>query len=236
MAKQQKLIKEIPNLWRPEFIPYYPEKVDRWKLNDKEGLMYGFIRHFLKNCSGRFFFTNEQLRYVLGTKISRNATITEIIRGLTKKCPEITLTYKRKEGGGKIRLISYVNQNPQLRQTVTYNYAKPQTIENTVNNTLRDITKEFQEISDKWEKNPNKIVLLDQREAFLAHWLEKSPNGKKCRWEMEKVFNVPKRWNTWIKNFEKWSKPKEFKKPIDNASRTGFGSLSDSLKSRKLSD
>lgn len=97
----------------------------------------------------------------------------------------------------------------------------------------RNITKEFKEVSDKWEGSPNKTILLEEKEKFLAYWLEKSPNGKKCRWEMERVFDIRRRWGTWIKNVEARQKPKEFVKTVrDTAPRSGFGSISDVIKNR----
>lgn len=123
MARQQKLIKEIPNLWRPEFIPFYPAEKEKYRLNDMETLIYGFVRFFLKNCSGRFYFTNEQLRYVL-VGVKRDGTISDIVSGLAKKCDEIKVSYVVKKTGGKIRMMEYSgsrlteNRNSDLRKTV----------------------------------------------------------------------------------------------------------------------
>lgn len=41
---------------------------------------------------------------------------------------------------------------------------------------------------------------------FISYWQEKSPRGRKMRWEKEKVFDVNRRLRTWFKNSRKWKK------------------------------
>lgn len=61
-----------------------------------------------------------------------------------------------------------------------------------------------------------KIENPDSRELekFLSYWEEKSEGGKKERWQMEKVFDVARRWNTWLGNKEKFGS-KDKKEPMD---------------------
>lgn len=75
----------------------------------------------------------------------------------------------------------------------------------------RDIESEFNSLLEFKENNPNKTLLLEEKTKFISYWTEKSPNGKKCRWEMEKVFDIKRRWGTWLRNVESRMKPKEFK-------------------------
>ncbi len=222
MAKQQKLIKEIPTFWRPEFIPYFPEKKAQYKLNDRETLMYGFIRFFLKNSSGRFFFTNEQLRYIFGGK--RDKTISDVMMSLVDKCPEIEVSYQTKQDGGKVRFISYKG-NTEWRKSALPMGGKTPIIQNTNKNTITDIEKiPLKELFEKEVKIPDnqyKYLLTEEKSKFLSYWTERSHNGKKERWEMEKVFDVKRRWGTWVRNVELRMKPKEFKKQVDIAPRGG---------------
>lgn len=59
--------------------------------------------------------------------------------------------------------------------------------------------------------------------AFFDHWSEHSPNGKKMRWEMEKVFAIEKRLTTWkrnennFKSFGRGEKKSKFEQNISNA-------------------
>lgn len=41
---------------------------------------------------------------------------------------------------------------------------------------------------------------------FIEYWTEHNSKGKKMRFEMEKVFDISRRWATWIKNNEKFTK------------------------------
>ena len=42
---------------------------------------------------------------------------------------------------------------------------------------------------------------------FYNYWVEMNPNGKKMRFEMERVFDVVRRLATWKSHDKKWSKP-----------------------------
>lgn len=45
---------------------------------------------------------------------------------------------------------------------------------------------------------------LAEKENFLDYWTEKNLNGKKERWQMEKVFDVRRRYRTWLRNSKNW--------------------------------
>lgn len=49
---------------------------------------------------------------------------------------------------------------------------------------------------------------------FLPYWREKSPGGKKERWEMERVFDPKRRIATWLMNNHKRQKDYKCKKPM----------------------
>ena len=51
------------------------------------------------------------------------------------------------------------------------------------------------------EKGLNKKEI----EKFINHWGAHNEGGKKMRWEMEKVFDLPRRINTWKANNDKWN-------------------------------
>lgn len=40
--------------------------------------------------------------------------------------------------------------------------------------------------------------------AFFDYWRERNPNGKKMRFEMEKVFDLRRRLTTWESKNEEW--------------------------------
>jgi hypothetical protein len=212
MARQKKLFKEIPTLWRPEFIPFYPTEKAKYKLNDKETLVYGFVRHFLKNCAGRFYFTNEQIRYAL-VGLDKDNSISRILRNLARKCPEITLEYEIKKGGGKTRLIGF--KGVELAKMRVQNSQKSEGIEsnvNSINNNYIGLKEIFERTITLNSQSPYYTLLIEEKKKFIDYWTEKSPNGKKERWQMEKVFDLKRRWGRWLRNVEKRINPKDYQK------------------------
>lgn len=56
-------------------------------------------------------------------------------------------------------------------------------------------------------------------EKFLNYWTQKNHNGKKELWQMQKVFDVPKRLATWASKEKDWERPKFEKVPSDEELR-----------------
>ena len=55
-------------------------------------------------------------------------------------------------------------------------------------------------------------------EDFLSYWFEIGINDKKHKFEKQKSFDWVRRWNTWLKNNEKWQKEKSSAKKENNFS------------------
>lgn len=87
-------------IFTPEFIPYYPalRKLD---LTTYQILIYGFIKFYITNGTGRFYFTNNQIAEIFNCG---ERTVTE---ALTRLAEKRLLIIKRKirAGGGQIRFI-----------------------------------------------------------------------------------------------------------------------------------
>lgn len=89
-------------LFKPEFIPFYLAEVKKYNFSNTEGLVYGFIRFYLRNNpNGKFYFTNDQLAYMLDVSPS---TISNSIAKICN-CGEFKVTYKIKTNGGTYRLL-----------------------------------------------------------------------------------------------------------------------------------
>lgn len=72
------------------------------------------------------------------------------------------------------------------------------------------LTEEFiNKIKDKFEIDLDIIKL--EMENFYLYWTEKNPAGTKERWEMQKTFDIQRRFYTWIWNNKKWAKPQNKK-------------------------
>jgi len=108
-------------LFKPEFIPFYIAEVEKYHFNKTEGLLYGFIRFYLKNSpNGRFYFTNEQLAKILNT--SEQTISNSLVK--VCKCGEFKVSYKIKANGGTFRLIENYksdykkNYSPTIRKVI----------------------------------------------------------------------------------------------------------------------
>lgn len=81
------------------------------------------------------------------------------------------------------------------------------------------------EIENRKFKFLNEIGLFKEKcsektlNKFCDYWTEHSANGKKMRFEMEKVFDISRRLNTWISNETKFNKS-EPSKIIENKQYT----------------
>lgn len=51
-------------------------------------------------------------------------------------------------------------------------------------------------------------------DKFIDHWGAHNEGGKKMRWEMEKVFDMSRRMNTWKSNNDKWNFSSGTTKPV----------------------
>lgn len=49
-------------------------------------------------------------------------------------------------------------------------------------------------------------VLKSSARKFYEYWTEKNPNGRKERWQMEKVFDVRRRFKKWLDNEKSYRK------------------------------
>ena len=57
--------------------------------------------------------------------------------------------------------------------------------------------------------NSDNLYIREQLRDFYLHWSEKKPNWKKERWEMEKTFDVNRRFHKWLSNASKWNPQKK---------------------------
>lgn len=74
------------------------------------------------------------------------------------------------------------------------------------------------------------------KEEFLSYWTEKNAGGKKERWQMEKVFDVKRRWNTWLKNEAKFNKTRKSNppEPIGWVSKPQISNISPEQRAKNL--
>lgn len=59
---------EGKKLYKPKFILIHTDIRDNYKLSLRECQMYGYIKYYLDKYGGEFYFTDEDLKPVLGVK------------------------------------------------------------------------------------------------------------------------------------------------------------------------
>ena len=82
---------------------------------------------------------------------------------------------------------------------------------------LREDVNENEDLSVREDSFKKEVLKKDypkeMLKEFISYWTEHNPNGKKMRFEMEKVFDLNRRLSTWNRRSKKFPKKKEqFKK------------------------
>lgn len=77
---------------------------------------------------------------------------------------------------------------------------KPKSLYDKIDDRKKSLWNSIRQVGK--EKGYQKEMCLE----FYAYWTEKNPAGKKMRFEMEKVFDIGRRLNTWLLHDKKWSK------------------------------
>ena len=91
-------------------------------------------------------------------------------------------------------------------------------VETKVSHTLKDLMLEtLNKESFINEYNSSEDVIKKEMMKFYLYWSEKKPNWKKELWEMQKTFDVSRRFHKWLDNNSKWNKNTE---PIDRSNLT----------------
>lgn len=101
-----------PTIYQPEFIPYYPAVAKQYGLNPVETLVYGFVRFYTTATNNKFYFSNEQIGFMVDRKKSQiSAAVNKLVNvGL------LNSEYQTKAKGGQIRLLG-VNRLPKNRKS-----------------------------------------------------------------------------------------------------------------------
>ena len=123
--QQNEINKETAKfVFTPEFIPFYPAIQKKHNLSQTETLLYGFIRFYLANGTGKFYFSNSQLAKILDVSSS---TINIAVAKLSKE-NLIEKSTKIGAGGGTIRFIKKIriseNDYPECQKTDSPNIRK----------------------------------------------------------------------------------------------------------------
>lgn len=180
------------------------------KLKIMEKLFYSHILSLDNN--GECFASNKHFSQTFGLSKGRSS---EIITSLENK-GFITIEYSRvgkqiaKRSITPIRKTEYPyseNTDTPIRKT---EQGYSENTKERINNKT-DIKKES--FIKSVLSNPKYIpaIHLDQDDpgGFISYWTEKGIKDNKMRFEKETSFDITRRLATWIKNNDKWQKPKQ---------------------------
>lgn len=74
---------EGKKIFKPKFIPIYTDVRDNYNLNLRDSQMYGFIKFYIDKTANEFYFTDDDLKIILGVK--SRTPISKAISNLKKK-------------------------------------------------------------------------------------------------------------------------------------------------------
>ena len=155
-----------------------------------------------KNASEELNMSEQNIRTVLkNLEKSKNLTIKT-----TNKFSVITiLNWELYQGNGNVT-NQQTNKELTNNSPATNHKQECKNDKNEKNKNEEGGKKEFLPLPLRFElieKDFNPFELKCKKE-FLEYWMEKSLNGKKERWQFEKVFDIKRRFRTWLnKNFKK---------------------------------
>lgn len=82
---------EGKKLYKPEFIPIYPDIRDRYNLKPREAQTFGFIKFYITSTGNQFYFSDKALMRILGYSkkvLYTSLNILEFEKGLIKTYTE----------------------------------------------------------------------------------------------------------------------------------------------------
>ena len=142
---------------------------------------------------------NDWKLYVSELKDRHKDSITAIYSAL-KELEELGyLKRERVRKMGRIQGIEYlISETPNLENLNVENQPLLNTNTNKVNTLESNYIIDWKNIADE--------IGFNDIDSFIDYWTEKSPRGRKMRFEKQKTFDVRRRMQRWMKN--NFNKPK----------------------------
>lgn len=193
----------------PDYIQIPHQLIIDKNLQPTDRILYGVIYWMTKLKNEKCFASNETLTELCGVK-SEQGIRASLLR--LEKQGYICRIYKddkRKVRSEIIPLVVYAKVATNIATVATNVATKVATNVAQNKNILNKNNKEeLQRLFDKEIQTDN----LKEKAKFLSYWTEKNKDGKKERWQKQEVFDIKKRWKTWLDNCKEWGK-EEKKKP-----------------------
>lgn len=182
---------------KPNYYAIIPAEVRYSQIKANAKLLYGEIT-CLSNSKGYCFASNNYFAKLYG--VSKN-TISLWIKDLKDSgFVSIKIVYKNKQIIE--RRISIIH----FKDTITKNDERG-IINNVEDNNIKINTTRI--LLNRKKDFENKVSLLIGEELskpeFISYWTESNPKGTKMRFEMERTWDLNKRFKRWIANSKKWN-------------------------------
>ncbi len=203
-------------LWRVQFDHFISDRKP-WC----DGYAWCYLYSRANHKKGFVNFRNEYIEIDRGQFLTSKIQLQELFGWTRRHCDNFLLALEND------KMLTYRITNRYIIITIiNYDTYQSTEINNDIQNDIQvSINKNDKNLkNDKNVEKDNKELTLFSsfemiekdfteeelklKEDFFEYWTEKNPNGKKERWQMEKVFDVKKRFRTFIKNNEKWNKGK----------------------------
>jgi len=145
------------------------------------------------------WLTQQQIR----TSLDKLKSTNEITIKPTNKYSIIKLTnYDTHQQNNQQNTEQTTNKQPTNNQQVTttnnINNINKDIIENSPKNLEQYIKEQINPDLFIKEYNTDKDYIIKQLKEFYYYWSEKKPNWKKEKWQMEKTFDVSRRFHKWL--------------------------------------
>lgn len=210
-------------IFSPEFIPYYIEEVEKYHLTPTEGILYGFIRFYLKRENQWFYFTSQQIADILKTTANMiNKSLTRLERkGLIER--ETT----RYSGGSKrllrlsgtlpngknppYQMVNSTLPNGKVKKNTKKEYIKKNTIPKGIEQSSQEKTiniSKNEEIENSLDIPKTEIQEQEKEKKVPAEKSEKSVPQEYWDSQINSMYALLKK-AVWVDEFtetQKWQR------------------------------
>jgi hypothetical protein len=179
---QKEINQDLPDIYAPEFVPFYIGIQRKYNLSDLETKIYGFVRYYTTSCNEMFYFSNEQLSIIFSKAPGR---ISKSV-GVLIENNLIEAKFEIKANGGtfrkmRVRLVKN-DQSDLAKTTIETSQKRLPNNNNIKENNLNDI---YIQVLEHW--NSKKIII----HKSVTDKVKRSINGRtKEGYELKEILNA----------------------------------------------
>jgi hypothetical protein len=169
----EKVQENLPNIYAPEFIPFYIYIQNKYKLSDLETKIYGFVRYYTTSCNEMFYFSNQQLGKIFDRNSDR---ISKAVSTLVNK-DLIEAEFTIKSSGGTFRKMkTRLGENTYSDSAKTPSETRRKRLPNNNSINNNNIKDTYIQVLDHW--NSKNIIQHKSLIGTTGERIEKHINGR----------------------------------------------------------